>query len=606
MTNRSTRARSGKKRGIRLVDLEFQSNIQGKENIENGRRPHGGNNGTKKHPLSPYTYNREPTYLQQIRDELDRSQTEKFVEGHRSPNWAIDTSKESNHSGESPLFVHGLLSAKKYDQHGKHLHEPRTKSLVRGRSAPPKRSGTLYYRPNTTHQYLSATELHQTSQSSDATNLKYGRPTRTTLLRARQRSNSAPVNAYTQRRESAKKMESTQYSAIPTPREYLPARKKEESTHAFLTGARYNRAHLLDAKGLTVYGVYMPRKNPMACFMTGAASSRLKEKAEEVPPPPDTPRSEVSDYHDQTSKPEFHPRPSTAPGKRLLSGKMVTPRDRPKSAWGDAATSCDIIQNESENLSNDETSYKQQILDDIILTPNGLNVQGSRVLVSLRSSKQYLRTSESTLPSVTGISVPKVISKRPRDPVEETSLVNQPPPTPVGGLSVVESERVRKASLSVKDSSIGRMEDSTGPVVKKQINVELIDQSLELQPEEVLDVEHPEDDKQSDKSEPVDSTIDLKKEGNNNIVNNSNTHMDNGSEIKVFMTENNNTEGTDDKNESPEMIESNNDTENLSSTDHIKIEISHPDVDEGEKGTQNKSINEKNEDIVNQDGPVVQ
>ncbi|XP_021338850.1 uncharacterized protein LOC110467439 isoform X2 [Mizuhopecten yessoensis] len=560
MTNRSTRIRSGKKRGIRLVDLEFQGGIQEKENIENGRRPHGGYNGSKKHPLSPYTHNRDPTYLQEIHAEVGRSQIEKFAAGHRSPNWAINTSRESNHSGESPLFVHGLLSSSKYDKEGQHLQEPRPRSSVRGRSAPPKRSGTLYYRPNTTHQYLSATELHQTSQSSDATSIKYGRPTRTTLLRARQRSNSAPVNAYMQRRESAKKMESTQYSAMPTPREYIPARKKEESTHAFLTGARYNRAHLLDSKGLSVYGVYMPRKNPMACFMTGAASSRLKETVEEVPAPPDTPRSEVSDTHDHTSKPEYNARPSTAPGKRLLSGKMVTPRDRPKSAWGDAATSCDIIQNES-----------------------------SRVLVSFRSSKQSLRASESTLPSVTGISVPKVIFKRLRDPVEEMSLVNQPPPTPIGGLSVVESERVRKASISVRDSSTtGRMEDSNGPVIKKHINVELIDQSLELQTEDVGVEERQEENKNIEQSVHTDSKINLTEEKSENKV----LDIDNsdGNGLKVFMTENNDTNKISDNNDSLQRTESTVDPEVVSSTDNVGVEVRKLKGDEFERDTNVQEI----------------
>ncbi|XP_069103896.1 uncharacterized protein [Argopecten irradians] len=583
--------------------------------------------GSKKHPLSPYTYNREPEYIQQIRDEVDRSHKEKIAEGHRSPNWAIETSRESNHSGESPLFVHGLLSSSKHGQYGQHLKEPRTRSLVRGRSAPPKRSETLYYRPNTTHQYLSATELHQTqTQSSDATNIKYGRPTRTTLLRARQRSNSAPVNAYTQRRESAKKMESTQYSTInTTPRDgddyssdedndymtfmyliadrYMPVRKKEDSTHAFLTGARYNRAHLLDAKGLSVYGVYMPRKNPLACFMTGPASSRLKGRAEEVPAPPDTPRSEVSDTHDQTRKPEYHTRPSTAPGKRLLSGKMATPRDRPKSAWGDAATSCDIIQNESENLANDEAAFKQLLLDDLILTPNGLNVQGSRVLVSLRSSRQSLRVSESTLPSVTGISVPKVISKRLRDPVEETSLVNQPPPTPIGGLSVVESERVRKASLSVKDSSIGRMEDSTGPVIKKHINVELMDHSID---QEDTDVSGHQVNNTNEKrhQDPANGAVEAEQ-------NNTATVKDDSDEsgLKVFMTENNNANEIEDvivndntgntvvDKSQEESITSYN-VENASRNDHIQVNDNKYDLGECEKNTANDEDNVKKDDVI--------
>lgn len=60
-----------------------------------------------------------------------------------------------------------------------------------------------YYRPNSTHQYLSATDLRNLHENEENM-IKYGRPTRTTLLRARQRTNSAPVNAYDIRRENNK------------------------------------------------------------------------------------------------------------------------------------------------------------------------------------------------------------------------------------------------------------------------------------------------------------------------------------------------------------------------------------------------------------------
>lgn len=63
-----------------------------------------------------------------------------------------------------------------------------------------------YYRPNSTHQYLSATDLRNINDNEEAL-LRYGRPTRTTLLRARQRTNSAPVNAYDVRRENNKRKE---------------------------------------------------------------------------------------------------------------------------------------------------------------------------------------------------------------------------------------------------------------------------------------------------------------------------------------------------------------------------------------------------------------
>ena len=46
----------------------------------------------------------------------------------------------------------------------------------------------------------------------------------------------------------------------------------------------FYRAHLLDSKGLEVYGVYMPRENPAGCFMTGAY--RVKDPGEEIPSAP--------------------------------------------------------------------------------------------------------------------------------------------------------------------------------------------------------------------------------------------------------------------------------------------------------------------------------
>lgn len=71
-------------------------------------------------------------------------------------------------------------------------------------------------------------------------------------------------------------------------------------------------------------------------------------------------------------------RPATAPGKRLLSAKVSSPRQRPKSAWGDATTSYEIVQNQSEISNQHKTEHilNQEVLEEIILNPNGLNVQG--------------------------------------------------------------------------------------------------------------------------------------------------------------------------------------------------------------------------------------
>lgn len=45
------------------------------------------------------------------------------------------------------------------------------------------------------------------------------------------------------------------------------------------------RAHFLDAKSLSVYGVYMPRTNPQGIFMTGHAK-RSRDKGQNIPAVP--------------------------------------------------------------------------------------------------------------------------------------------------------------------------------------------------------------------------------------------------------------------------------------------------------------------------------
>ena len=47
----------------------------------------------------------------------------------------------------------------------------------------------------------------------------------------------------------------------------------------------FHRAHFLDAKSLSVYGVYMPRTNPHGIFMTGHAK-RSRDKGQNIPAVP--------------------------------------------------------------------------------------------------------------------------------------------------------------------------------------------------------------------------------------------------------------------------------------------------------------------------------
>lgn len=58
--------------------------------------------------------------------------------------------------------------------------------------------------------------------------------------------------------------------------------------HAFLIGARYNRAHFVDFKSFSHHGVYMPRDNPNSCFVhrpkSAVSLSYKAEKRSEAPP----------------------------------------------------------------------------------------------------------------------------------------------------------------------------------------------------------------------------------------------------------------------------------------------------------------------------------
>ncbi|XP_062588818.1 uncharacterized protein LOC134250472 isoform X2 [Saccostrea cucullata] len=429
MINKGSRSEGGHKPHLRLLDLTFDNGVT---KSENGSRPHGGLRGSKKHPLSPYSFNKPSEYHVQLREDINNLFKEEFFDGRGSPSWAFGISKEMTHSGESPFHVHGLLSTSKVESETSSVHNIRRSvtPASSARNTPRKRNtGTSYYRPTTPHQFLTATNPSQLS----AKELKYGRPTRTTLLRARQRCASAPVNSYDVRREvvktididevepetfryadhclSCREAESTT-STGQMNKEVLVAPPEGESPHAFLTGARYNRAHLLDAKSLSVYGVYMPRTNPQGIFMTGHATQRSRDKGQNIPAvPPDSPRSDV----DEASKPVTK-RPSTAPGKRLLSsGSSQHPGGRPRSAWGEHSTTCHLVHGDTEKV----------------------------VLVTFKGSK-HMKNPESVLPSVTGRTAPKTYFRRPREMADDSaSLHAQPPPTPVGAFSVRdESEHV--------------------------------------------------------------------------------------------------------------------------------------------------------------------
>ena len=227
----------------------------------------------KRHPPSLYTYGKSHDYQKELEEDLQKLYAEEQIQKSGSPSWAGEVSQQSNHSGESPLFVHNYLASSKIEQQYGSQKYPKNPLHTSKFKSPPSRSGVQYYRPNSTHQYLTATELKNSSKSH--VNMKLGRPTRTTLLRARQRCNSAP--SCESRREQLKRAEekATDIKKILNSRELFSINVPDgETLHSFLIGARYNRAHCLDAKSLLEQGVYMPRNNPLGCFVIPKSARR--------------------------------------------------------------------------------------------------------------------------------------------------------------------------------------------------------------------------------------------------------------------------------------------------------------------------------------------
>ncbi|KAK6195773.1 hypothetical protein SNE40_001130 [Patella caerulea] len=315
MTNKSY---SAKKPRLRSVDLSFDTDDAEEKSKEYGSRSHSGQNGSKKYPLSIHSFEKGGEYQKKLAEDIDRLFKEEILLVRGSPTWVEEVHKESTNSGESPLFLHRLLSPRKSAQSNQN-------KIKRAASASGTRTITsdteLYYRPNRTHQYLSQTELRD--QSLDDVNLKYGRPTRTTLLRARQRGNTPTVNAYDERKEQMKRADELKNSSIlSSVKESY--RNDSESLHSFLTGARYNGAHCVDIRSLSLYGIYMPRTDPTRYFINKASSFK-----ESPAGPPDSPRSDRG-FGINTP---FRRRPMTAPG---YGKRMPTPTQRrPCQAWAD-------------------------------------------------------------------------------------------------------------------------------------------------------------------------------------------------------------------------------------------------------------------------------
>ncbi|KAK3605345.1 hypothetical protein CHS0354_033834 [Potamilus streckersoni] len=452
MTNKMTRSANGKgevkRPRLRLVEIAFNSKLVA-EGLINGRRPHGGTRGSRKYPLSPYSFQKEASYHQQLQEDIDHLISE---DDHDAPYWALETQKEITHSGESPLFVHKLLASSKFEQeHGEIKFQRSLASSSGRRSAPPMRNGKMFYRPNRTHQYLSATDLRDLA-GSDA-QLKYGRPTRTTLLRARHRTTSTPINLYESRREMVKRAEEVKINSVySAPKEFFNLYTSDgESAHAFITGARYNRARFLDAKGLTMYGVYMPRDQPQNCFITGSA--KMRDVGDDIPSaPPDSPRSDT-DIKSTPSQSHHLPRPASYKFSSIR--KSLKPSvTRPRSAWEGVANDA----KESQNVVDRPKSAiegKKDIHDEVIVNIPDLKGRGVTVILKGQRLVEAM-SSDSKLPRVQGVSVPKV--RKSDDPVDEMFMLNQPPSTPIN-LAEGEKDNQDLESMSVVKPSMDRNAD---------------------------------------------------------------------------------------------------------------------------------------------------
>ncbi|XP_025079008.1 uncharacterized protein LOC112555062 [Pomacea canaliculata] len=387
------RTQSAKKPRLRFVDLSLDGAELGKKaESDNGKFPLGGYKKSKRSPIGIYSYDKPRDYQHQLREDIERLLDSEVLEVHGSPTWTLEAHRQPTHSGESPLLTNKYLASSKHDVINGTAKWSKESLNPRRCSAPPVYQGALYYRPNRAHQYLSATELRDAAENDVI--VKYGRPTRTTLLRARQRSKTGSFNAYEIRRELVQRMEEIKNGSIfSNPKDFAQNHTDidGEPFHYFVTGARYNRAHCLDARSLTQYGVYLPRCNPLGWFVL---EQRLAEMADGSP---DSPRSDV----DEGSAPVVAPsRPTTAPG----FGRRVGPAtpSAPRQAWGDASSSMHIVGADNNTKKHDEHA----VVEEIIKWPQRVSGKGSRQ--SLGSSRGDNSKLDSRLPSVQGTSLSKV------------------------------------------------------------------------------------------------------------------------------------------------------------------------------------------------------
>ncbi|XP_041120477.1 uncharacterized protein LOC121323452 [Polyodon spathula] len=132
--------------------------------------------------------------------------------------WVTELNKMQKHSGEAPLFTENLLSAGKDEQlSGQPLL--RSPKPLKARTTSPE--GQLFYRPERSHRYLQASVLESTAyeltegaRPRNATlEPQLGRPTRSSLVRARQLALSAPSHRHLKEKLKSPK----EYSSYRSP-----------------------------------------------------------------------------------------------------------------------------------------------------------------------------------------------------------------------------------------------------------------------------------------------------------------------------------------------------------------------------------------------------
>ncbi|XP_012940513.2 uncharacterized protein LOC101851966 [Aplysia californica] len=187
---------------MKYMDLSYEGRQLSERNqFDNGKYPHGGYRGARKHPPCGLSYDKGREFKEKVDEEVIRLMTEDDINLHgKSPTWSLLVHREPTFSDESPLIAGNFMAASKHEQtNGVNLLSRTSLLPAKPLRVSRKQNGVKYYRPNRMHQYLSATELKDSSR--EQVNIAYGRPTRTTLLRARNRCVPAQTNTHETRKE---------------------------------------------------------------------------------------------------------------------------------------------------------------------------------------------------------------------------------------------------------------------------------------------------------------------------------------------------------------------------------------------------------------------